>query len=134
MGTIARAAFVLSPVGVNNEGFPSSSFANGPSTEPASKGSKAIIDNNHLHFNPYPNTYGPGQGPACEAGNESYLVGKAQLNNLPAASIGKNRELTGRSQNLFGETYPAAQLQALGLQKAEAKKPAKKPAKKGKKK
>ncbi len=42
--------------------------------------SSAIIDNNHLHANPYPNVTGPGQPPNnCEAGNETYLAGKAVI-------------------------------------------------------
>ena len=53
-----------------------------------------------------------------------------KFTNLPAADVAKNRELTTRSQNLFGETYPTATLQALGLQKAT---PAKKPTKKSSK-
>jgi ABC-type transporter Mla subunit MlaD len=136
VGTLARAGFVLSPIGPNNEGFPSSAPANGPSTEPLEKGSKAILDNNHLHVNPYPQVAGPGQSPVCEAGNETYIPGQAQLSTLPAADVAKNRELTSRSQNLFSETYPTATLQALGLQKqTPATKPKKKSSsKKGKKK
>jgi len=118
VGTAARAGFVLSPVGPNNEGFPSSAPANGPSTEPAEKGSKAIIDNNHLHINPYPSVSGPGQPQYCEAGNETYIPGVAQFGALPAQYVAKNREFTSRSQNLFGETYPSSTLQALGLQKS----------------
>jgi len=113
VGTVARAGFILSPTGPNNEGYPSSSFANGPSTERLEKGSP-IIDNNHLHFNPYPNVAGPGQPKLCEAGNEVYAPGQAVIGN--AASSAKNRELTTRSQNLFGETYPSSTLKALGLQ------------------
>ena len=43
---LARQPLVYGP---NNEGVPSSAPANGPSAE------------NHLHFNPYPNTAAPGQ-------------------------------------------------------------------------
>ncbi len=60
VGTLARATFKLAPTGPNNEGFPSSAPANGPSTELAAD-KKTIIDNNHLHYNPYPNVSGPGQ-------------------------------------------------------------------------
>ncbi len=60
VGTLSRAGLVLSPNGPNNEGFPSSAPANGPSVE-HEPGSSAIIDNNHLHANPYPNVTGPGQ-------------------------------------------------------------------------
>jgi virulence factor Mce-like protein len=118
VGTVARSGFVLSPVGPNNEGFPSSAPANGPSTEPLEKGSTATLDNNHVHMNPYPNVAGPGQPQVCEAGNETYQPGQAVIGNLPPSQVAKNREFTSRSQNLFGETYPPATLQALGLQKA----------------
>ncbi|HUB36710.1 MAG TPA: MlaD family protein [Solirubrobacteraceae bacterium] len=116
VGTLARAGLVLSPTGPNAEGFPSSGPANGPSVEHAF-GSTAIIDNNHLHINPYPNVSGPGQPRLCEAGNESYIVGKAVTGNLPGGSVSDNREFTSREQNLFGQTYPASTLQALGLKK-----------------
>ena len=73
VGTLTRASLVLSPNGPNNEGFPSSAPANGPSVEHRFH-STAIIDNNHLHANPYPNVTGPGQPPSnCEAGNENYI-------------------------------------------------------------
>ncbi len=131
IGTVARAGFILSPVGPNNEGFPSSAPASGPSEEhiePHGKG--AVIDNNHLHFNPYPNAAGPGQPQACEAGNENYVSGQTVIGNSP--NVGKGRELTSRNTNLFGETYPNSTLQALGLLKP---KPAKAKAKaKGKRK
>ncbi|HEX3511171.1 MAG TPA: MlaD family protein [Solirubrobacteraceae bacterium] len=120
VGTLARAGFVLAPVGANNEGFPSSSHANGPSSEPASKGSSQILDNNHLHFNPYPAVAGPGQPPVCEAGNETYLAGKAEIGPLPAADVTKNREITSRSNNIFGEKYSAETLASLGITKPKA--------------
>jgi phospholipid/cholesterol/gamma-HCH transport system substrate-binding protein len=113
IGTLDRAAIVLSPNGPNNEGYPSTSYANGPSVEKNTFGQP--IDNNHLHANMYPNVAGPGQPRVCEAGNESYIVGKAVIGNLPLGSIGTNRELTSREQNLFGEKYPSATLKALGL-------------------
>jgi virulence factor Mce-like protein len=130
VGTLARAAAVLAPNGVNNEGYPSSAPANGPSIEHGFN-STAIIDNNHVHVNPYPNVAGPGQPQVCEAGNESYLEGKAVIGGAPASAVSSNRELTGREQNLFGEKYPSTTLKALGVAKATPK-PAKKP--KGKKK
>jgi hypothetical protein len=49
----------------------------------------------------------------------------------PATAVEKNRELTTRDQNLFGEKYPAATLQALGLTKPAAAAPPKKATKKG---
>jgi virulence factor Mce-like protein len=121
VGTLARAGFILSPVGPNNEGFPSSAPASGPSTEPVEKGSSAVIDNNHLHFNPYPAVAGPGQPALCEAGNASYRPGVTTIGALPPNLVSTNRELTSRSQNLFGETYPTATLQALGIKPATSK-------------
>jgi hypothetical protein len=124
VGTLARAGLVLSPNGLNNEGYPSSSPANGPSVEHGFK-STAIIDNNHVHVNPYPNVTGPGQ-PAgnCEAGNENYLAGKAVIGHAPSV-VGTNHEGTSREQGLFGEKYPAATLKDLGLATATTKAKAK---------
>ena len=56
--------------GPNSEGGPSSAPANGPRTS-----------DNHLHFNPYPNTGAPGQPNGCEAGNEKYAPGKTVIGN-----------------------------------------------------
>jgi virulence factor Mce-like protein len=138
VGTLARVSPVLSPDGPNNEGYPSSAPANGPSVEHAFH-SSAIIDNDHVHVNPYPNVSGPGQ-PAgqCEAGNETYLPGKAVIGNVPG-NTGNNHEVTSRNESLFGQPYPSATLKALGLTKSAPTKPAaakskpkKKTAKKGK--
>jgi phospholipid/cholesterol/gamma-HCH transport system substrate-binding protein len=120
VGTLARAGIVLAPNGPNNEGYPSSAPANGPSVEHAFH-SSVITDNNHLHANPYPNVAGPGQPKVCEAGNETYEPGKLVTTNLPAGSVANNRELTSREQNLFGEKYPASTLQDLGLAKPKKK-------------
>jgi virulence factor Mce-like protein len=122
VGTVARAGFVLAPTGENNEGFPSSGIANGPSHE-REAGSPRVFDahNNHLHVNPYPSTAGPGQPQLCEAGNETYVEGQPQTGNLPAANVAKSREITSRNQNLYGETYPTTTLQALGLAKSKGK-------------
>ena len=120
IGTLARAGVVLSPNGPNAEGFPSTGPANGPSIEHEA-GSSAIVDNNHVHVNPYPNVAGPGQPRVCEAGNETYIPGKAVIGNLPAASVTNNRELTSREQDLFGEKYPSTTLKALGLAKGKKK-------------
>jgi virulence factor Mce-like protein len=129
IGSLARAGLVLSPSGPNNEGFPSTAPANGPSVEKAFVGSSAIVDNNHVHANPYPNVAGPGQPRVCEAANETYEKGKAVLGNLPASSVATNREITSREENLFGAKYPAATLKSLGISA-----PVKKTAAKGKKK
>ena len=69
---------MLAPTGPNNEGFPSSAPANGPSPEHVF-GTTTIIDNNHVHANPYPNVGGPGQPKVCEAGNETYIPGKVEI-------------------------------------------------------
>jgi phospholipid/cholesterol/gamma-HCH transport system substrate-binding protein len=121
VGTVTRAGIVLAPSGPNNEGFPSSAPANGPSVEKAFVGSSTIVDNNHVHANPYPNVAGPGQPRVCEAANETYEKGKAVLGNLPAASVASNRELTSREQNLFGSKYSEPQLKNLGIAPAPAK-------------
>jgi virulence factor Mce-like protein len=118
VGTLARASIVLAPNGPNNEGYPSSTYANGPSVEHPFD-SSAIIDNNHVHVNPYPNVAGPGQPRVCEAGNESYIPGKAVIGNVPASASANNRELTTREQNLYGEKYPSATLADLGLASAK---------------
>jgi hypothetical protein len=122
VGTMGRAALVLSPSGPNNEGYPSSAPANGPSIEKAFVNSPVIVDNNHVHADPYPNVGGPGQPKVCEAANEAYEKGKAVLGSLPAGSVAPNREFTTREENQFGEKYPAATLKDLGLTKpAKAK-------------
>lgn len=59
------------PAGPNSESGPSSAPANGPGSD------------NHLHFNPYPETGAPGQQRACEAGNEKYKVGKTVIGRAP---------------------------------------------------
>ncbi len=106
IGTLARAGFVLAPTGPNNEGYPASAPANGPSEERHAI-THVIEDthNNHLHANMYPNTAGPGQPQVCEAGNETYIPAQTTIGNLPAADVTKNREFTSREQNLYGEKY-----------------------------
>jgi hypothetical protein len=125
VGTIARAGFVLAPTGTNNEGFPSSGLANGPSheREPLGNGTFRVHDarNNHVHTNPYPNVAGPGQPKVCEAGNEQYIAGVPQTGNLPAADVAASREITKRENNLYGEPYPASTLTALGIAKGKKK-------------
>jgi virulence factor Mce-like protein len=122
VGAVARAGAKLAPPGPNNEGFPSSGPANGPSTEHIF-GTKIIIDNNHVHANPYPNVGAAGQPRVCEAANETYEKGKAVVGNLPAASVATTREITTREEDIYGEKYPTATLRDLGLVKpAKAKK------------
>ncbi len=67
VGTLARAATILSPDGPNAEGVPSSSPANGPSVDHGFD-STAIIDNNHVHINPYPNVGGTWSGCGLRSG------------------------------------------------------------------
>ncbi|MGH2982557.1 MAG: MlaD family protein [Solirubrobacterales bacterium] len=55
----------------NNIGSPAGAPANGPTLE------------NHLHYNPYPNTAAPGQRRECEAGNEPYVAGRTVIGNPP---------------------------------------------------
>jgi virulence factor Mce-like protein len=126
VGSLVRASTLLSPVGPNNEGFPSAVVAQGPSVE-HEKGQAEIIKDNNLHYNPYPNVTGPGQANLCEAGNEQYEVGKTEIG--PAAKSTDNRELTSRDENLSGEKpateepnghgYSAATLKALGINTAK---------------
>jgi virulence factor Mce-like protein len=59
------------PEGPNNEGSPAAAPANGPNRD------------NHLHFNPFPNTGAPGQPNGCEAGNEKYATGRTVIGNAP---------------------------------------------------
>jgi ABC-type transporter Mla subunit MlaD len=68
----AGALALEPPGGPNNEGGAASAPANGPEPD------------NHLHYNPYPNTASPGQKPEeCEAGNEPYTKGKTLIGNAP---------------------------------------------------
>jgi ABC-type transporter Mla subunit MlaD len=57
------------PEGPNSESGQASAPANGPTF------------NNHLHYNPFPNTGAPGQQNGCEAGNEKFIVGKTVIGN-----------------------------------------------------
>ena len=125
VGTLARVLPVLSPGGPNAEGFPSSAPANGPSIDraPAALGKVgelgAPINDNHLHYNPYPNVGTPGQA-VCEAGNETYAAGQTVIGHAPV-NAGATHDETTRSQNVFGEEYPAATLKNLGLESAKEK-------------
>ncbi len=120
VGTVARATLVLAPNGPNSEGLPSSSYANGPSVDHTPGGTP--LDNNHLHFNPYPIVGGPGQPLECEAGNEPYTKGQATIGNVPGGVGTARTEKTTREEDLFGEKYPAQTLEALGLKSSKASK------------
>ncbi|HEX5593185.1 MAG TPA: MlaD family protein [Solirubrobacterales bacterium] len=56
------------PEGPNSE----SSFASAPADEAGDR-------ENHLHYNPYPQTAAPGQKDVCEAGNEKYVPGETVI-------------------------------------------------------
>jgi virulence factor Mce-like protein len=73
-GTWQRFIIVTTPQGPNSEGGPSAGPANGPSQD------------NHLHTNPYPHTAAPGQPKECEAGNETFQIGKTTIGNVPGTS------------------------------------------------
>lgn len=55
----------------------------GPSASPANGGAGSSGPANFLHYNPYPFTAAPGQPRSCEAGNENYIAGQAQIGNTP---------------------------------------------------
>jgi ABC-type transporter Mla subunit MlaD len=63
------------PEGPNSEAGQAAAPANGPEPE------------NHLHYNPLPNTAAPGQTRGCEAGNEEYVPGTTVI---------------GEASNVFG--------------------------------
>jgi len=132
VGTVGRAAAVLAPDGPNNEGIAASAPANGPSVDHAAPEIKPgpggtpvkiagpPVDNNHLHYNPYPNVGAPGQPSVCEAGNETYTSGKAATG-PQSTGVGTAKEITKREDDRFGEPYPRATLEALGLAKGKKK-------------
>jgi ABC-type transporter Mla subunit MlaD len=112
VGTLARAVPIFSPSGPNSEGLPASAPANGPSLERENTGSTTlgpIVQNNFLHYDPYPNVAGPGQPKECEAGNQTYVVGK-QVIGPSATPVGTLHDVTKRSENAFGEKYPSSTL------------------------
>jgi virulence factor Mce-like protein len=73
LGTWQRTETLISPVGPNNEGSPSTAPADGGGTDIG----------NYLHTNPYPNTAAPGQERECEAGNEPYEIQVQRIGNVP---------------------------------------------------
>ncbi len=70
-GNWQRASVVIPFSGPNSENGPSDGAADGP------------LEENHLHFNAYPNTAAPGQPRECEAGNEHYAPGEKVIGNTP---------------------------------------------------
>jgi ABC-type transporter Mla subunit MlaD len=121
-GTLARIAVLFSPLGPNAEGGPSSAPANGGSEK---VGVSPLVDNNHLHFNPYPNVAGPGQPKVCEAGNEKFIPFQTVIGNVPGAT-GTTHDETKRSQNLNGLEYSSATLRDLGIRGSSSSKGGKK--------
>jgi virulence factor Mce-like protein len=115
VGTIARVVAVLGPSGHNGEGLPASAPANG--LLPGEGGDKTytthkVIDDNHLHANPYPNVGGPGQPKECEAGNENYIIGQTITGNVPR-NVGTVHDVTTRKTDLFGRPYSSSTLKDL---------------------
>jgi virulence factor Mce-like protein len=54
-----------------------SSFASAPANDPEDR-------ENHVHFNPYPQTAAPGQNNVCEAGNERFATGETVIGHAPS--------------------------------------------------
>jgi virulence factor Mce-like protein len=71
-GTWLNFISFVAPEGVNSESGQASAPANGPERD------------NHVHYNPYPQTGAPGQSRICEAGNEQYIPGKTVIGNAPS--------------------------------------------------
>ena len=82
VGTIARAGFKLAPTGPNNEGYPSSSIANGGSTEHIF-GSPQIIDNNRLHANPTRTSQDPASRRSAKQATRAGCRAPRSPGNLP---------------------------------------------------
>ena len=79
------------PAGPNSEGGQASAPADGPGED-------------HLHFNPYPQTAAPGQSGICEAGNEVYVKGRTVIGHTKV--FGKstvNEEETEEEENEASE-------------------------------
>ena len=75
VGTVARAGFVLSPSGPNNEGYPSSAPANGPSTEKAQPGSRRSSTTTTCTTTPTRTSTGPGQRAGLRSGQRDLRAG-----------------------------------------------------------
>lgn len=112
VGTLARVETILPPSGANNEGYPASAPANGPSTEHTRTGE--LVDNDHLHYDPYPDAA------TCEAGKEEYAQGRAVIGKASSTSS-TNTEETFREDNVYGEEDSAATLKDLGIKKKQSK-------------
>jgi ABC-type transporter Mla subunit MlaD len=81
------------PEGPNSESGQASAPANGPDPE------------NHLHYNPLPNTAAPGQTRGCEAGNEEYVRGKTVIGEAPNTYSTETEGIAPKSEG--GASEPA---------------------------
>ncbi len=108
VGTVARVLPVLPPSGPNNEGYPASEPANGPSEEvvPNTHPPRLALTN-HLHYNAYPNVA------TCEAGNEAYTEGRTEIGK--AASANNATEKPERKLNALGHEYSESVQEELGI-------------------
>ncbi len=87
LGNWLNAITFNPPSGPNAEATPSAAPANGPDRD------------NHLHYNPYPNTASPGQPRVCAAGNEVYTPGKTVIGNPPErATTTTDRQIKGQAE------------------------------------
>ena len=90
VGTMLRAVAVLNPQVPGSEVGPTATPSNGPAglKEPTS----GVLYDSFLHSNPYPTTASPGQGQACEAGNEDYTTGRQVIGRAPATFSAKSEQ------------------------------------------
>ena len=86
VGTRRARRLRARPERANNEGYPSSAPANGGVRPNTSVRSAVIIDNNHLHVNPYPNVSGPGPARrSAKRASENFIPSQAVIGNVPAS-------------------------------------------------
>jgi virulence factor Mce-like protein len=95
-GRWQRISVFEPPEGPNNEGSYASAPANGGGTDP----------DNFLHYNPYPNTASPGQPRECEAGNETYTVGRQVIGNPPGNQGTTTADQPGSESDGTAESSP----------------------------
>ena len=116
VGTLARAGFILAPSGANNEGYPASAPANGPSEEKEAFSTKKVDKkNNHLHANMYPNTDGPGQPAVCEAGTRPTSPKKRRSATCRRPRSPKTANSPPANRTSTAKSTREATLKALGL-------------------
>ena len=95
-GRWQRISVFEPPQGPNNEGSYASAPANGGGTDP----------DNFLHYNPYPNTASPGQPHECEAGNETYAVGRQVIGDPPGNQGTTTADQPGSESDETAESSP----------------------------